>query len=131
MNLKERIEDEMVVKTESILDEYFDTAKELFRIFDNGTVEIAPAYKDSSWKEQLVIYTIGHYYAFEADRVEKESLPYDYFYSRFDRDNSTIRRYVNELQKDDLVKKDEESGEWVLVPQSLSNSLSRIEGVDV
>lgn len=130
MGLKDRIEEEMVVDTESMLEEYFDTAKQLFQIFEDGTVDIAPEYREGSWKERVLIHLIGQRYAFEGEKADTKSLSYDFFYASFDKNDSTIRKYVNKLQSEGLVKKEEESGAWMLVPQSLPTALNRIEDID-
>lgn len=130
MGLKEQIEEEMVVDTESMLEEHFQTVKELVQIFEDGTLQITSEYKDNAWRERILIYLVGQLYAFEGEKAEEKSLSYDFFYARIDKDDSTIRGYVNDLQGEGLVKKDEESGEWMLDPQSLSTALSQIEGID-
>ena len=131
MGLKDRIEEEMVVDTESVLEEHFDDANQLFRIFQNGTIAIEDSYKDAPWKEKILIYFVGRQYAFEGGQAENPTLPYDFFYGKFDLDNSTIRAYMNDLKDDNVVQKSEESNEWELLVDNLPEALSRIEGVDV
>jgi DNA-binding transcriptional ArsR family regulator len=131
MGLEDRIKDEMVVDTESILEEHFDDAKRLFRILSDGSITVQDDFKDAPWKEQILIHVIGQRYAFEIeDMVETPTLPYDYFYARSDVDDSTVRSHVTSLQDDVIVKKDDENGEWKLVPDNLPKALSRIEGLN-
>jgi hypothetical protein len=129
MGLKERINDEMVVDAESFLEEYFEQSNKLFRIFEDGSVAIKEEFKDASWREQILIYIIGQRYAYEGGKAEKPTLPYNYFYARLEVDDSTVRAYVNEIEDDMIVEKDEESKEWMLVPDNLPKALSRIEGL--
>lgn len=128
MGLKDRIEEEMVVDTTSILDEQFDTAKQYFKIFRDGTTDITEEYKNDSWRNEVLIYLIGQRYGFEADKVERPSLPYEYFYSRIDAGDSTIRTYFNQLQDERIVRKNSDNDEWELVVESLPEALERIEG---
>jgi|GEM_PF-3824366 len=130
MGLKERINDEMVADTESFLEEYFDQASELFRIFENGNVVLKDEFEDAPWRERVLIHLIGQRYAYEGEKAEKPTLPYGYFYTRLEVDDSTVRAYMNELNDDLLVEKDEESNEWKIIPNNLPNALSRIEGVE-
>lgn len=129
MGLKDRINDEMVVDAESVLDEHFEQGAKLFRIFEDGSIDIEDDFKDAPWREHVLIYLIGQRYAFEGDRVEKPTLAYEFFYGRIDKDDSTIRAYMNELDDDLLVKKHEDSGEWQLVPDNLPQALANIEGL--
>lgn len=130
MGLEDKINDEMVVDAESFLEEHFDQASELFRIFEDGNVDIKDDFEDATWRERILIHLIGQMYAYEGGRAEKPTLPYDYFYARLDVDDSTVRSYMNELDDDLIVKKDDESGEWKLVPDNLPKALSRIEGLE-
>jgi hypothetical protein len=130
MGLEDRIEDEMVVDTESFFEEYFDQASELFRIFENGSIDIKNEFEDAPWRERVLIHLIGQRYAYEGGKVDKPTLPYDYFYSRVEVDDSTVRACMNELDDDLIVEKDEESNEWMLIPDNLPTALSRIEGLE-
>lgn len=130
MGLEDRINDEMVVDGESFLEEYFDDAKQLFRIFQDGSLDVREDFAEAPWKEQMLIHLIGRRYAFEAGKADSPTLAYSYFYARLDVGESTIRHHMNELQEEHIVEKDEETGEWMLVPESLPKSLSRIEGFD-
>lgn len=127
MGLKDRIEDEMIVDTESILEDNFEEANQLFRIFQDGTIDISDDYEDNTWKDRLLIHLIGRQYAFVADKVNTPSLPYDFFYARVDVDKSTVRKYMNKLADDLIVTKTEEDEEWKLVTDNLPEALDRIE----
>lgn len=129
MELKDKINDEMVVDAESFLEEYFDQASELFRIFEDGSVDIKDEFQEAAWRERILIHLIGQRYAYEGGRAESPTLSYDYFYARLEVDDSTVRAYMNELDDDLIVEKDDEMSEWKLVPDNLPKALSRIEGL--
>jgi len=130
MGLEERINDEMVVDAESFLEEHFKEANRLFRIFENGNIDIQDDFEEAPWKERLLIHLIGRRYAFEGNQVDSPALPYEYFYARIDKDDSTIRSHMNDLNDDLFVEKDPESGDWQLIPDSLPKALNRIEGLE-
>lgn len=127
MELGDRVSDQMVVDAESRLEEHFEEASQLFRILDNGNILIEDGFRDVSWQDKTLIHLIGRRYAFEGGEVESPALPYGYFYSRFDIDNSAIRHHMNGLQDDSVVKKEEESGEWRIVAAKIGEVLDRIE----
>jgi len=130
MSLEDKINEEMVVDTESVLEQYFDQANELFRIFGDGSIDIEDEFEAASWREHVLIYLIGQRYAYEGARAESPTLSYNYFYARLDVDDSTVREYMNELKDDLIVKKEEETNEWKLIPDNIPEALSRIEGLD-
>ena len=129
MGLEERINDEMVVDADSVLDDNFDEAKQLFRIFENGEVDVQEEFEEAPWRERILIYLIGRRYAYEGGKVDTPGLPYEYFYARADVDKSTVRGYMNDLRDDLIVEKDEDSDEWIIIPDNLPEALSRIEGL--
>jgi hypothetical protein len=130
MDLEDRINEEMVVDAESLLEEYFEEASQLFRIFGDGSIDTKQEFDDAPWREQVLIHLIGRRYAFEGGKADTPTLPYDYFYARVEVDNSTVRDYMNGLADDLVVTKDDESGEWMIVPDNLPEALSRIEGLE-
>ena len=129
MNLEDRINEEMVVDAESLLEEYFEEASQLFRIFGDGSVDTKQEFNDAPWRERVLIHLIGRRYAFEGGNADSPTLSYDYFYARVEVDDSTVRNYMNSLADDLIVTKDDENGEWMIVPDNLPEALSRIEGL--
>lgn len=129
MSLEDKINEEMVVDTESVLEQYFDQANKLFRIFRDGSIDIEDEFEAASWRERVLIHLIGQRYAYEGNRAESPTLSYDYFYARLDVDDSTVREYMNNLKDDLIVKKDEETKEWKLIPDNIPEALSRIGGL--
>lgn len=127
MGLEDRIEEEMVVDSESLLEEEFDRAAKVFKILDSGSIELRPGYRDLSPKERMLAYLVGQVYAVEGNRTNSPVLPYDFFYTRIDLDDSTIRRHANELEDDGLLTTGESQGEKKLVVENLPRVLDRIE----
>lgn len=125
MTLKDKIEDEMVVDTESLLEKEFERAKMLFDIFEDGSVVIADEFKDSNTRNQILIHLIAQQYLVEANRAESPGVPTSYFYDRFDKDDSTIRHYLSDLADDEFVRKNDD-GDRVLVVERLADAIDRI-----
>jgi hypothetical protein len=125
MSLQDRIEEEMVVSTESILEDQFDRANELFDIFEDNTVAITEKYSEVDAKEQILIYLIAQQYLEEADRTDSSALPNEYFYERIDKDDSTIRHYCGDLEDEKLLRTTEE-GERELVVEQMPAAIDRI-----
>lgn len=121
---------EMLIGTESILEEHFEDASQMFRIYENGVIDVREEFKDTPWQEQILIHLIGQRYAYEAEKVDSPTLPDEHFSHEVDVDDSTVRAYVEELGDERIVDKDEATGEWKLVLDNLPRALSHIEGID-
>jgi len=128
MGLEDRINEEIVADPESFLESHFNEAAEMFRIFQDGSIGLRADFEDAPWRERVLIHLIGRCYAFEGGKADTPTLPYDYFYSKADVDESTIRKYMNGLNDEHIVEKDSESGEWKLIGESLPKALNRIKG---
>lgn len=127
MGLKDRIEEEMVVDTESILEDYFDQAKELFELRGDGTIAVASEYQDSNPKELILTHLTAQHYRYEAERADSAGLPYQYFYDRINKDDSTIRHYFSDLSNEGFVRSNDE-GHRELVIERLPAAIDRIAG---
>jgi len=130
MSLEDKINEKMLVDAESFLEEYFDQANQLFRIFEDGSIDIKSDFENAAWKERILIHLIGQRYAYEGGQADLPTLSYDYFYARLDVDDSTVRSHMNELSDDLMIEKDGHAGEWKLVPDNLPKALSRIGGLN-
>lgn len=126
MGLEERINEEMYVDTESILDDEFDRAKNLFEIYEDNTVVIDDAFKTVGAKDRILIHLIAWQYIAKADAEATAALPYDYFYGRLDKGNSTIRNHVTGFVDEGVVRKTED-GNYEVVVERLADALDRIE----
>lgn len=127
MGIEDRIKEEMVVDVESVLDDQFDEANELYQLYGDGTVDIDDDYEDASWKTRVLIHLVGRLYAHEGNLIETPGVTYEYFYKRFDKDDSTVRHYINDLQDESIVFKDEETDEWQIHPEALPEAIERIQ----
>jgi len=127
MALEDRIQDEMYVDTESLLEDEFERAKALFDIYEDNTIALADDVTDLGPTERILTRLVAQQYVAEADDDPVPSLSYDYFYERIDKGNSTVRNYFSSLVDDGLVVKAEEQGEHELVVERLDDVLDRIE----
>lgn len=126
-SLDERIEGEMVADSISLLEDQFDRAVKIVKILDDGTIELRDPYRDLPPKESMLGYLIGQCYAAQTDRVDTESLPYQFFYTRFDVDDSHVRRIANELEDDALVETAETQSDKRLVAENITRAIDHIE----
>ncbi|MFU1783849.1 hypothetical protein ACM16X_21010 [Haloarcula japonica] len=127
MGLEDRIKEEMYVDAESLLEDEFERAKQLFDIYEDDTVSLADDVADLDPPERILTRLVAQQYIAEANDAEGPSLFYDYFYERIDRDDSTIRKYFGALVNDGLVVRGEDQGEHELVVERLADVLERIE----
>lgn len=122
---------EMVSNVESQLEEYLEDASRLFRILENGTVDIRTEFEDVPWQQRILIHLIGQQYAHKAGKADFATLHSNYFYNRVDVDDSKVRAYIDELSDDGIVRRSEGTGEWKIVTDELPKALSSIEGIDI
>lgn len=123
---------EVLIDIEAILETYLDDASQLFRISpEDSEIHLREAFENAAWRERVLIHLIGQRYAQELKNVNIASLGLDYFDNRIAIDGGRLQTYLNELDEDHLVERDEETGGWRIVPENLPESLSRIDGVDV
>ncbi|MCJ0618163.1 hypothetical protein JZX76_01055, partial [Haloarcula hispanica] len=67
MGLEERIQEEMYVDAESLLEDEFDRAKRLFDIYDDNTVAIADEFADADAKTEILVRLTAQQYVAEAN----------------------------------------------------------------
>lgn len=127
MGLEDRIKDEMYVDTESLLEEQFERAKELYDIYEDNTIALADDVEELDPTERILTRLVAQHYIAEADDEEAAALSYDYFYERIDKGDSTVRNYFSDLVGEGLVVKAEEQGEHELVVERLGDAIDRIE----
>lgn len=121
---------EVQLTAESILEEYFEDANRLFRIFENGAIDVRDDFEDAPWQHQILIYLIGQRYAYEAKKASSPTLALNYLYTRVDVDEGTVRSYINELDDESLIEREEQTDKWKLIPAKIPEVLSRIRGND-
>jgi len=127
MGLEDRIQEEMYVDTESLLEDEFERAKALFDIYEDNTIALADDVTDLGPTERILTRLVAQQYVAEADDDAVQSLSYDYFYERIDKGDSTVRNYFSSLVDDGLVVKAEEQGEHELVVERLDDVIDRVE----
>jgi len=126
MSLEDRINDEMYVDTESLLEDSFDRAKALFDIYDDNTVALTDDVENGGREEQILTHLVAWQYIAEADGETTPGLSYDYFYERFDAGESTIRKDFGNFNDAGLTEENEE-GNRELAVERLDDVLDRIE----
>lgn len=126
MALKDKIQDRMVTDDETILESNFDRVEQLFRLHEDGTINIQGGYRHLDIELQMLIYFIGQRFAFEGDLSDTETLSSSFFYDRMDKSDRTIRNYLQEIREDGFIKK-ESQGEHRLIAENLPDALDLIE----
>jgi hypothetical protein len=126
--VKDRIREEMVADSESILEECFERANQNLTLTEDG--EVVPDTRDSEWRTRLLIELVGRQYAQRAELVESPGCTYDEMYGLVSVDDSTVRNAMNSLRDEGVVSKNEESEEWQVVTRRLPDVLDRIENDD-
>lgn len=126
MGLEDRIKEGMYVDTESLLDDEFDRAQELFDIYEDHTVAVSESVLATGREEVILAHLVAWQYIAEANDDQTAGLSYDYFYERIDASESTIRGDFSDFVDAGLVRENGE-GNKELVVEQLSEALRRIE----
>jgi DNA-binding transcriptional ArsR family regulator len=134
MGLKDKIQDRMVTDHETILESNFERVEKLFRLYEDGTINLEGQYRDLEVKLQILIYLIGKLFAYEGELAESDTLETSFFYDRIDKSDRTIRSYLQKLRDEGYVKKEGQS-KHRLIAENLPDALDEIEeavgGTDV
>lgn len=126
MALKDKIQETMVTDDETILESNFERVQPLFKLHQDGTINIENDFRKLGPRLQILIYFIGQRFAYEGNLVEDDSLKTDFFYKRFDKSDRTVRNYLQELREDGYITKEGQS-EHSLVAENLPDALNWIE----
>ncbi|MFC6719171.1 hypothetical protein ACFQGT_02645 [Natrialbaceae archaeon GCM10025810] len=126
MALKDKIQDQMVTDHETILESEFDRVEKLFRLHEDGTINLEGQYRSLDTKSQMLIYFIGQRFAYEGELAEEDTLTSSFFYDRIDKSDRTIRNYLQDLREEGYIKKEGQS-EHCLIAENLPNALDQIE----
>lgn len=126
MGLKDKIQDRMVTDHETILESNFERVERLFRLHEDGTINLEGQYRDLEAKLQILIYLIGQRFAYEGELAENDALETSFFYDRIDKSDRTIRSYLQELRDEGYVKKEGQS-KHRLIAENLPDALDEIE----
>jgi DNA-binding transcriptional ArsR family regulator len=128
MMVKDKIREEMVADSESILEECFERANQNLTLTEDG--EVVPDTRHNEWRTRLLIELVGQQYAQRAELVESPGCTYGEMYELVGVDDSTVRSGMNSLRDEGIVSKNEESEEWQVVTRRLPDVLDRIENDD-
>lgn len=126
MNLKDKIQERMVTDDKTILESEFERVEKLFRLHEDGTINLEGDYRNLGPRYVVLIYFIGQRFAYEGELAEADTLPSSFFYERFDKSDRSIRNYLQELRERGYIKK-ESQGEHRLLAENLPNALNEIE----
>lgn len=126
MTLKDKIHDRIVTDDETILESNFKRVENLFRLHEDGTINLEGEYRDLGPKLQILIYFIGQRFAYEGELAESDVLNSSFFYDRMDKSDRTIRNYIQDLREGGYLKKVGQ-GEHRLIAENLPNALTQIE----
>lgn len=126
MGLKDKIQDQMVTDHETILESNFERVEKLFRLYEDGTINLEGKYRDLEVKLQILIYLIGQRFAYEGELAESDALGTSFFYDRIDKSDRTIRNYLQELRDEGYVNKEGQSNHR-LITENLPDALDEIE----
>lgn len=126
MTLSDKIQDRMVTDDETILESQFERVEKLFRLHEDGTINLEGKYRSLEPKLQILIYFIGQRFAYEGELSETDTLTSSFFYDRIEKSDRTIRNYLQELREEGYVKKGSQS-EHRLIAENLPDALDDIE----
>lgn len=126
MDLRERINEEMVVADATILESEFDRVNKLLDLHDDGTINLDSKTRSIDAKLQILVYFIGKRFASEGDLVDDPELESSFFYSRIDKSDRTVRNYLQKLREAGYLSKAGQSKHELLV-ENLPDALDEIE----
>lgn len=127
MSFEERFREEFKSDAETILEENLDRARGLFKYHEDGSIQLSDKVHAASGEIQVLVYLIARRMMHEANVAETPSLTNEFFYSKLNVANSSVRNYIMRLRDDGLVISSE--GEHQVVVENLPRAFDRIEGV--
>lgn len=130
MTLKEKIQNQLVADTESILEEHLGKVGNLFTLHRDGAIDLSSEVRSLSPKIQMLLYLIAQRYAYEGGLSESPAIETDFFYDRFRKKDATIRGYQKDLRDRGLIRKTGQSMHEVTVenlPRSLELVLNELD----
>lgn len=133
MNLKDKIQDQLVADTDSILEEHLDSVSRLFKLHKDGSIDLSPAARSLPGESQVLVYLIAKRYAFEGGLVDATDIETEFFYNRFSAKDTTIRGYQKSLRDEGLIRKTGRSTHELTVenlPRSIEKLEERLESSD-
>lgn len=125
MSLEDEIQDRLVADTDSILQNNLDRVENLFQLHGDGTIDINEEYRYVSLENQMLIYLIAQRFAKEGNIADEDTIDSEFFYERVDRNNRTIRDYLQNLREGGLATKKGRSSHRLIV-ENLPDALDRL-----
>lgn len=126
MSLKDKIQDQLVADTDSILEEHLDAVKQLFKLHKDGSIDLSPDARELSPESQMLVYLIANRYAFEGELTDSTDIETEFFYDRFSAKNATIRGYQKRLRDEGFIRKTGKSTHELTL-ENLPRALERLE----
>jgi len=113
----EDFRDEVVVESESRLEENMERVSHLIELRQDGSVRINEG-DELGWKQHGLLFLIGRRFANELGEVGSPAVSYPELYTRLDISNSSVRNFMTGLRDQGVVEKSDDG--WVYKPQDLS-----------
>lgn len=126
MSLEDEIQDRLVADTESILQNNLNRVEKLFKLHEDGTINISKEYRDIDPENQMLVYFIAQRFAKEGNIADEDTISSEFFYERIDRKDSTIRDYLQNLRDAGIATKEGKSNHR-LIAENLPIALDRLE----
>jgi|GEM_PF-2137013 len=117
MSLEDRIRDEMMVESQSRLEENFERVGDLIDVRQDGSVRVGNS-DGLTWRQRALLILIGSRFAHEVGAADSPEVSYSELYSRLDISKSSIRNFIGGLRDQDVVEKPD--GDWIYRPVDLS-----------
>lgn len=125
MSLEDKIKERFLADTESILEDSLDALDGWFQFHGDGTIDLSSDIRELGTKYQILVYLIAQRYASETDLADDPGLDNEFFYTRFDKEEATIRGYQKDLRDDRLIRTNQ--GIHEIVFENLPLSISIIQ----
>jgi len=125
MNLEDKIKDQFLADSESILEDNLEALNGWFKFHGDGTIDLSSDIREIGAKHQILVYLVAQRYASETDLADDPGLDNNFFYSRFDKSDTTIRVYQKDLRDQSLIKS--VNGIHEIIVENLPASIEHIE----
>ena len=108
-SLKQRILDEMLVDYDDILEEYFDSARTLFNLQKDGTVEVLDI-EHMSNRDKIVKYLIGKLYSTKSELCQSFNVGYQELEDNLMIPKGSLMSSLKKLRDTKVIKSAKEDG---------------------
>jgi len=125
MSLEDKIKNQFLADTESILEDSLEALDGWFRFHGDGTINLSSDIRELKATSQILVYLIAKRYASEAGLLDNPGLNNEFLYSRFSQKEVTIRGYQKDLRDEGLIRS--ENGVHEIMVENLPRAIQRIE----